>query len=337
MTYNIDYAKMDIILDSLKEKYNVYGPVKTRSKGIVYGKVKSASDIVYDEKTTSSPKEVIYPVVQKLLYFTADECVETKLDDDKGILLFARPCDINGLERLDLIFNENGNAPDFYYARLREKLKVVMIECRESFENCFCCSMATNKTDNYSMAVKFDENGLLASVKDDELRPYFKGKEAADYTPSFVEENQIKVEVPKNITEDMLEDIYALDLWKEYNENCMSCGRCNARCISCSCFDTIDITYNETSKDGERRRVWSSCMLEDFSTMAGGHGVRSSAGDRMRFKTMHKIYDFDKRFGKGNMCVGCGRCSDSCSKDISFSDTINKLSLALNKQEGAFK
>ena len=33
----------------------------------------------------------------------------------------------------------------------------------------------------------------------------------------------------------------------------------------------------------------------------------------MRFKTMHKVYDYNARFG-GNehMCVGCGRCAVSC-------------------------
>ena len=44
----------------------------------------------------------------------------------------------------------------------------------------------------------------------------------------------------------------------------------------------------------------------------------------MRFKTMHKIYDFRKRFGY-NMCVGCGRCDTVCPEYISFSNIINKV------------
>ena len=110
---------------------------------------------------------------------------------------------------------------------------------------------------------------------------------------------------------------------------CIGCGGCNTVCITCSCFDTTDIIYNETSRDGERRRVWSSCMLNDYSTVAGGHNVRAKAGDRMRFKAMHKLYDYNARFGKGNMCVGCGRCDMRCPKDIHFSETIDKLAAAV--------
>ena len=127
----------------------------------------------------------------------------------------------------------------------------------------------------------------------------------------------------------MVKDIHALDMWREFDDNCIGCGGCNTVCITCSCFDTTDIIYNETSRDGERRRVWSSCMLNDYSTVAGGHNVRAKAGDRMRFKAMHKLYDYNARFGKGNMCVGCGRCDMRCPKDIHFSETIDKLAAAV--------
>ena len=41
----------------------------------------------------------------------------------------------------------------------------------------------------------------------------------------------------------------------------------------------------------------------------------------MRYKTLHKIYDFRKRFGV-NMCVGCGRCEMVCPQYISFAGCI---------------
>ena len=50
----------------------------------------------------------------------------------------------------------------------------------------------------------------------------------------------------------------------------------------------------------------------------------------MRFKVMHKISDFKKRFGY-NMCTGCGRCDDACPEYISFSNCINKLSAELKR------
>ena len=64
--------------------------------------------------------------------------------------------------------------------------------------------------------------------------------------------------------------------------------------------------------------------------MAGGHSFRPKHGDRMRFKVMHKISDFKKRFGY-QMCTGCGRCDDACPEYISFSNCINKLNKAMEE------
>ena len=45
-----------------------------------------------------------------------------------------------------------------------------------------------------------------------------------------------------------------------------------------------------------------------------------------RFKVMHKIYDYEKRFGYP-MCVGCGRCDDVCPEYISFQNLVNRLAM----------
>ena len=52
----------------------------------------------------------------------------------------------------------------------------------------------------------------------------------------------------------------------------------------------------------------------------------------MRYKVMHKIHDFNKRFGY-QMCVGCGRCDDNCPQYISFSTTIDKINDFLKEDE----
>ena len=101
-------------------------------------------------------------------------------------------------------------------------------------------------------------------------------------------------------------------------------------CPTCTCTSTQDIFYSETENVGERRRVWASCHVQGFTDMAGGHSFRQRHGDRMRFKVMHKISDFKKRFGY-NMCTGCGRCDDACPEYISFSNCINKLSAELKR------
>ena len=80
----------------------------------------------------------------------------------------------------------------------------------------------------------------------------------------------------------------------------------------------------DNEKNGERRRVWASCQVDGYTEIAGGHGFRGDNADRMRFKVMHKIHDFEKRFGY-HMCVGCGRCDDVCPEYISYSNLVNRL------------
>ena len=93
-----------------------------------------------------------------------------------------------------------------------------------------------------------------------------------------------------------------------------------------------DIFYKDNEKTGERRRVWASCQIDGYSEVAGGFDFRSNQGDRMRFKVMHKIYDFNKRFGY-QMCVGCGRCDDACPEYISFSCCVNRLNQEIKEEK----
>ena len=48
------------------------------------------------------------------------------------------------MKRLDEIYLRNGNE-DYYYKTLKDKVKFVLMGCSESFENCFCVSMGSNK------------------------------------------------------------------------------------------------------------------------------------------------------------------------------------------------
>lgn len=94
-----------------------------------------------------------------MFYFTEDE-VREPVPDSKGIIILLRACDINAVKRLDDIFLRNGLEKDYYYQRIRDRVKFFLMECRESFDSCFCVSMGTNKTDDYSVFLRFenDEN-----------------------------------------------------------------------------------------------------------------------------------------------------------------------------------
>ena len=200
--------------------------------------------------------------------------------------------------------------------------------CENSFDNCFCVSMGTNKTDEYSAYIGLDNDEVLLDIKDEELSKIFEAVESnkEEVSPKFVEENETKVEVPEGIDLNIIKST----VWNEYSERCIACGRCNFVCPTCTCFTMQDVFYKDNENAGERRRVWASCQVDGYTDMAGGHSFRKDKGQRMRFKVMHKVYDYKKRWGY-HMCVGCGRCDDICPEYISFSECVNKLKDAVEE------
>lgn len=325
MKIRLNKQSFNETLDLLKKDYKILAPVTTPFKGTYsdtdltkYEEISSIDEIEFNKKSNFSPKEVILPITETLFYFTEDEFKVSEIDDKK-MLVFLRACDINGIKRIDEIYLNNGVEPDFYYKRLREKVKFVLIGCKESFRNCFCVSMDSNKTENYAMGLNIENDEIYLDIKDKDLQ-IFKGEEV-DFEVDFVKENLFSLEVPKNINS---VELSKHEMWNEYDARCIACGRCNFVCPTCTCFTMQDIYYKENEKSGERRRVWASCQVDGYTDMAGGHSFRKKYGERMRFKVMHKINDFNKRFGY-QMCVGCGRCDDACPQYISFSECIEKV------------
>ena len=70
------------------------------------------------------------------------------------------------------------------------------MECTEGWDTCFCFSMGANRAEEYSAAVRHTEEGILWSVKDEELAPHFAGCEEVDWQLQFIEKNQFDVKIP---------------------------------------------------------------------------------------------------------------------------------------------
>lgn len=335
MGYKISLKNMNRALAELSKDYTIYAPMVFQGEGmftdtdcIRYGEIKGVEDIVFDQKSDYSFKEVLTPISETLFYFTEDEVKEAD-GPTKGAIIFLRSCDLHSVKRLDDIYLHNGYE-DYYYKRLRDNVKFILMGCESSFDNCFCVSMETNKTSEYDAYIKIDDTDAYIDSKCEALEKVFlkEGFGELDLVPDFVEENEIKVTIPDNLSLDIIEST----MWQEYTERCIACGRCNFVCPTCTCFTMQDIFYTDNGKVGERRRVWASCHVDGYTDMAGGHSFRKDNGQRMRFKVMHKVYDYKKRLGY-HMCTGCGRCDDICPEYISFSNCVNKLENAMKEVE----
>ncbi|MCD7808815.1 MAG: anaerobic sulfite reductase subunit AsrA [Erysipelotrichaceae bacterium] len=342
MGYKVNCEKINDILKELSAEYDIYAPKRFPKAGrysdtdiIRYDIIEKAEDIVFDEKSDFPAKEVLSPITQTLFYFTEDEYRESKCTSKK-ILIFMRPCDINAMEHQNKIYLENGGYADLYYQRLQEKIKIVMMECSTGWDTCFCVSMGSNKTDDYSLAVRNQGDNWLVEVKDDTFKGYFEGEETP-FEVEFVEENELTLEVPEIKNKDVLNKLKVHPMWEEFNSRCISCGACTIACSTCTCFTTTDIIYDDNGQVGERRRRSASCQIDDFTNVAGGGSYRNTAGDRMRYKVLHKFHDYKARFKDYHMCVGCGRCIDRCPEFISIVSTVDKMAKAIEEieKEGA--
>lgn len=327
MGYQLTKTQMDELFRGLSETYDLYAPVLMKGEGcfsetdvVRYGKVTSPDEIVWDRKSDYSYKETLLPINETLFYFTEDTA-SVPQGPKRDRLVFLRSCDLYGVKRLDEIYLKNGFS-DYYYARIRERTKFVLMGCGTPCKSGFCVSMGTNRAENYDLYIKPDGELGYADCRCGELEEYFRkaGAVEARVVPDYAEENREQVTLPKKLSNES----FTKEIWNEYGARCIGCGRCNFVCPTCTCFTMQDVFYRDNEKAGERRRVWASCQVDGYTDIAGGISFRKIQGERFRFKVMHKIYDYEKRFGYP-MCVGCGRCDDVCPEYISYSNCINRL------------
>ena len=338
MGYKFTLSSINALLEDLSKEYLLFAPKRFEGQApysdldsIRYGEVQSIEEMELDQKSHYSMKEVFYPISETLFYFTENTVTESEPRFQKEALVFLRSCDLHSVKRLDAIYLENKFA-DHYYKRLRDKIKFVLIGCPEAYENCFCVDMETNRSDDYSASIDRDGDVFFMDVRDEDLDGIFErhSEEKLHVEPSYVTETPTHVKLSDTIDP---KKVAGSDFWNQYDKRCIACGRCNFVCPTCTCFTMQDLFYQDNGRAGERRRVHASCMVDGFTDVAGGGKYRDKHGQRMRFKTLHKVYDFKKRFGY-HMCTGCGRCDDVCPEYISFSTMVTEVaSMTKDKEE----
>lgn len=195
MSFQLTLEEVNQVFDTLRQSYRIYAPKRLKNAGrycntdlIRYQEIRSMEEIEWEQRSDYSPKEVFYPINQTLFHFTEHYFLESQADE-KDLLIFARSCDIHGIKRLDKIFLENGPQPDPYYKRMRDKVHFILMECPENgWESCACCSMGTNVTDEYDLAMRplKEEGRVLVECRSEQLAHLFSAFEHAEFQPKFV-------------------------------------------------------------------------------------------------------------------------------------------------------
>ena len=205
MGKRLNSDEMQKIFEILQKSYDIFGPKTYRGAGcfsdtdiVRYGLLNSWEELVWNQKSDYSFKEVLLPVSETILYFTENE---TKTADEaaRQRLVFVKSCDFHALKRLDEIYLKNG-AEDYYYRRMRENTVFAVMGCKESGKNCFCVSMGTNRCEEYDMYIFQDEKGCYMELRYRELEELLwdYGQDAQEKL-TFVEKNEIHVEIPEKL------------------------------------------------------------------------------------------------------------------------------------------
>ena len=175
MSYALNIQQANAVLDEIRKDYTVFAPKRFPKQGrysdtdiIRYAEISRFEDIVWDTKSDYPAKEVLTPIQQAIFYFTEDEYRESK-GPEKPYLVLARPCDIAAQHVQQKIYAGNGGYTDVYYERVRKLVRFAMMECNGGDDTCFCVSMGTNRTDDYSLALKFSSEGVKVQVTDDDF------------------------------------------------------------------------------------------------------------------------------------------------------------------------
>jgi len=322
----IDAAELPGLVRAFMESYEVVAPVK-QGKSFSFEAIKDPADIELGYDTTIvSPKKYFLPGKETLLEFDAEqnEVTPYSVHVTPRVIFGAHACDINALNRLDLVFKD-GPYPDPYYIARREATLVVGISCMPN-ENCFCKLWGSDEARfGYDLFLQDIGGKYLVSIASVEAanilevacspRPATDEDRIAFRHATRHRQESFNSAIPEIQEVAMLMDAFHKDpFWDELGGRCLACTACSSVCPTCYCFDIYDV-LDPNGRTGRRERALDACTAPQFALVAGGHNFRDNGRGRVRHRMYHKLNGFLATHDH-MLCVGCGRCVVACKANI---------------------
>jgi sulfhydrogenase subunit beta (sulfur reductase) len=322
---------------SLEKLYNqllaskkIYAPVIAAEKQIEYKYNPAFTEVTFDHiRSTLSVKNVVFPKVENLFYYTNTQSESTITDIDLAkipevVLWGAHPCDNAAFDTLRSIFC--WETKDEFFAKRLEKLVVIGLSCHKSDDYCFCTSVGLSPDSSKGSDILLSKLGngdyhadiltekgenIVNSCKD--LFEPFSGEKA--------EITSVKQKFSHEQVTEKLKGAFENPFWVENSLRCIGCGACAYVCPTCACFDIQDETKG---KEGKRYRSWDSCGFGLFTLHTSGHNPRHVQSQRWRQRILHK-FSYMPENNESLGCVGCGRCSSGCPVDMNIAEQLEAL------------
>ena len=342
MEIYIAKEKFPGLIEKLMGQHRVFGPVfQGEYHEFVELSASDAIDLDY-QNTRLSPKGLFHPHSERMFQYSlakgdpeAGIVKEAPKDYSPRVILGIRPCDAKAF-RLDDANFDTTTIKDPWWTKRRAGTTLVGLACNAPCRSCFCTSVGTGPFDPAGLDALLTDVGtgfVLQAVTD-------KGKELVNsvaggepVTPAAAEtvtqlkkaaEAQLSTQFdPKAIAEKDMLELFNASFWDEVAFSCINCGTCTFLCPTCWCFDIQD----EVCEDqGDRLRLWDSCMFPLFTLHGSGHNPRNVKLQRVRQRFMHKLKYYQDKYKDGVACVGCGRCVKFCPVNIDIREVARLMS-----------
>jgi sulfhydrogenase subunit beta (sulfur reductase) len=204
---------------------------------------------------------------------------------------------------------------------------LIVINCKKAGDYCFCGSLGTNELrEGFDLLLSETGKDYFVEVGSEKGEEIIKNNDDLfTWAKKNVKKPKLKFKKKVN-TEKLVEKLnkgFNDSVWRKEADRCISCAACTMVCPTCYCYDVTDDT-DFTGKKGKIDRSWNYCMLLNFTRVSGGHVFRKDRSERLKHFVMHKLCYLKENMGVF-LCVGCGRCIESCIVDIDLTKIANRL------------
>lgn len=329
------------LFDLLAADNTVIGPIELdidRHGEPIHGfaEVTNFAELRLDYQTTKLPaKQYFLPYREDLATYRMvgkdwDKTVD--YHSEKSQVFFGlHACDINALNKLDKVLL-GGDYPMPYYAAKRQNMFIVGIDC-QPHPHCFCRSMGSDTAlHGFDLFITDLGTNYFVEVLSDTAFNFLKKipntePEAADHIQyrQVVAAKNTKFTAQVDTTDltKILDLEFQSDVWKYWGDRCLSCGTCANVCPTCYCYNVHEQVGIDLSRAVKTKTLYS-CNLIDFAEVAGGHNFRPKSHNRLKYRYYHKHRGFVEAYEE-SLCVGCGRCSESCLAGITVPAVISSI------------